>query len=54
MTESAGGTPSVQPLRRRDPRRRGAWIFSGRIGAGGMGTVYLAKRSDTDKSPLWR
>ncbi len=36
----------IHPLRERDPAHIGAWIIEGRIGAGGMGVVYLARRAD--------
>jgi predicted Ser/Thr protein kinase len=40
MTGEAGRTA---PLRARDPRRLGAYELLGRLGEGGMGTVYLAR-----------
>ncbi|MFF4345501.1 serine/threonine-protein kinase [Kitasatospora sp. NPDC001540] len=33
-----------QPLNGHEPRRIGGYLLLGRIGAGGMGTVYLARR----------
>jgi serine/threonine protein kinase len=40
--EGWGGTP----LRDGDPRRLGDWELVGRLGAGGMGVVYLGRRND--------
>ncbi|MGH9049071.1 MAG: serine/threonine-protein kinase, partial [Acidimicrobiia bacterium] len=34
----------VTPLQPGDPRRLGRWRLEGRLGAGGMGVVYLARR----------
>ncbi|MFJ9033119.1 bifunctional serine/threonine-protein kinase/ABC transporter substrate-binding protein [Streptomyces sp. NPDC102274] len=34
---------AVQPLRRDDPRSVGGFLLLGRLGAGGMGVVYLAR-----------
>ena len=39
--------PPIRPLRARDPQQCGPWLLQGRIGAGGMGTVYLAEHKDT-------
>lgn len=39
-----GGGESVQPLEPGDPRRLGRWRLVGRLGAGGMGVVYLGRR----------
>ncbi|WP_431676153.1 protein kinase domain-containing protein [Kitasatospora sp. KL5] len=38
------GIPPYQELRAHEPRTLGAYQLLGRIGAGGMGTVYLARR----------
>ena len=40
------GTPrlgAVAPLEPGDPTQVGRYVLSGRLGAGGMGTVYLAR-----------
>jgi serine/threonine protein kinase len=37
---------AVTPLQPGDPSRVGRYVLSGRLGAGGMGTVYLAKDKD--------
>ncbi len=36
----------VTPLQPGDPRRLGRWRLDGRLGAGGMGVVYLGRRRD--------
>jgi predicted Ser/Thr protein kinase len=38
-----GERTSAEPLRPRDPRRLGEYELVGRLGEGGMGTVYLAR-----------
>ena len=38
-----GERAAVTPLRPRDPRRLGDYELVGRLGEGGMGTVYLAR-----------
>src|SRR4029079_9885986 len=35
-----------QPLGAGDPRRVGRWKLTGRLGAGGMGAVYLGRSGD--------
>lgn len=42
---------AVHPLQPGDPRRVGRYLLSGRLGAGGMGTVYLA-RADGGGPPV--
>ncbi|MFJ9236677.1 protein kinase [Streptomyces anulatus] len=37
---------SLNRLREGDPRRMGRWTLIGRLGAGGMGVVYLAQAAD--------
>ncbi|QKV91805.1 protein kinase [Streptomyces sp. NA02950] len=41
--ERDGGTRSIQPLSPADPPRIGPYALLGRLGAGGMGRVYLAR-----------
>ncbi len=38
--------PTIHPLRSHDPLQCGQWRLIGRIGAGGMGTVYLGDHED--------
>ncbi|WP_308301655.1 protein kinase domain-containing protein [Frankia umida] len=40
----------MAPLDEFDPPRPGPYTFLGRLGSGGMGTVYLGRRGDTDGS----
>jgi serine/threonine protein kinase len=42
----------VAPLDPSDPRRLGAYTLLGRLGRGGMGSVYLARRTDSADGPL--
>lgn len=39
--------PALHPLRSWDPQRRGPWLLLGRVGSGGMGTVYLGEHVET-------
>ena len=39
----------VKPLRAGDPEQVGAYRFTGRLGQGGMGTVYLAESPDGER-----
>jgi len=41
-----GGESRVRPLRPGDPRRLGRYDLVGRLGEGGMGTVYLARTAE--------
>jgi hypothetical protein len=42
---------AARPLQPGDPRRVGRYVLTGRLGAGGMGTVYLA-RAEGDGPPV--
>ncbi len=46
MTHPAPGTPSLEPLDRADPREVGGYSIVARLGAGGMGRVFLAGTRD--------
>ncbi|WP_344131264.1 serine/threonine-protein kinase, partial [Luedemannella flava] len=49
---SVGDAPRVRPLRRGDPEQLGAYRIVGRLGEGGMGTVFLAENTDSQRVAL--
>jgi serine/threonine protein kinase len=42
----------VEPLRPGDPQQLGTYVLLGRIGRGGMGTVYLAQSAGGDRAAI--
>ncbi len=46
MSLPGGETPRVRSLRASDPRQLGPYRIVGRLGEGGMGSVFLAQKSD--------
>jgi WD40 repeat protein/serine/threonine protein kinase len=48
--DSAIGSQLVEPLDEDDPTRLGPYLLLGRLGQGGMGTVYLGRRTGVDGS----
>lgn len=54
MTDNVaiGPTRPIAPLRPADPRQLGDYRLTGRIGRGGMGTVYLAENAAGDRAAV--
>ncbi|ADP85121.1 WD40 repeat domain-containing serine/threonine protein kinase [Pseudofrankia inefficax] len=50
--DSAVGSQLVEPLDEDDPTRLGPYLLLGRLGQGGMGTVYLGRRTGVNGSGL--
>lgn len=50
MDTSLGVNRTPEALRPRDPRRKGSWILTGRLGSGGMGTVFLGQHVDSGRA----
>jgi eukaryotic-like serine/threonine-protein kinase len=45
---------AIEPLAAGDPDQVAGYRLHGRLGAGGMGVVYLASRRAADRSPASR
>ncbi|HEY6797731.1 MAG TPA: serine/threonine-protein kinase, partial [Kineosporiaceae bacterium] len=43
MIPAGPDSPAVDPLTERDPVRMGRYVLQGRLGSGGMGTVFLGR-----------
>src|SRR4051794_8241070 len=50
--DGAVGSQLVEPLDEDDPNWLGPYLLLGRLGQGGMGTVYLGRRAGADRSSV--